>query len=77
MTANAYRGISTPMNIDALLTTAQAAAELGVTRIRVLQLIGAGKIKTIRIGRLHLITRAEVERAKKRRTRPGRKPQKI
>lgn len=58
-----------------LLTTAEAAAELGVTAARVRQLVLSGEIKGERIGRDVLIPRESVEAAKQRKTKPGPVPQ--
>ena len=52
------------------LTTAEVAERLGVTRARVLALIRADRLPTVRIGPLHLINPADLERVKVR--KPGR-----
>jgi excisionase family DNA binding protein len=46
---------------DELLTTQQAAAELGVTDSRVRQLIIAGKITAQSFGRSHMIKRSDLK----------------
>lgn len=53
---------------DNLLTTAQAAAKLGITRHYLYSLMAAGEIATIRLplGREHRIEPAEIERFKDR-----------
>lgn len=45
-----------------LLTTAQAAAELGVNDSRVRQLIRAGELKAQQFGRAYLLEPAEVKK---------------
>lgn len=47
---------------DDLLTTQQAAAELGVTDSRVRQLIIDGKLPAQRFGRSHMIKRGDLKR---------------
>jgi len=54
-----------------LLTTAQAAAELGVTDSRIRQLARELKVGT-RIGRDWMFKPTEIERLKDRKTTPGR-----
>jgi excisionase family DNA binding protein len=49
------------MNKD-LLTTEQAAAELGVNDSRVRQLIRAGELKAMQFGRAYLLERSEVRK---------------
>lgn len=46
---------------DELLTTQQAAAELGVTDSRVRQLIIAGKLPAQSFGRSHMIRRSDLK----------------
>jgi excisionase family DNA binding protein len=46
---------------DDLLTTQQAAAELGVTDSRVRQLIIAGKLQALSFGRSHMIRRSDLK----------------
>jgi excisionase family DNA binding protein len=46
---------------DELLTTQQAAAELGVTDSRVRQLIIAGKLPAQSFGRSHMIKRSDLK----------------
>jgi excisionase family DNA binding protein len=55
-------------------TTQEAATELGVTVGRVRQMIVAGQLKTERFGRAHVITRAAIEVARQRQTKPGPSP---
>lgn len=47
---------------DDLLTTQQAAEELGVTDSRVRQLILDGKLPAQRFGRSHMIKRSDLKR---------------
>lgn len=46
---------------DELLTTQQAAAELGITDSRVRQLIIDGKLPAQRFGRSHMILRSDLK----------------
>ena len=55
-----------------MLTMQQVADRLGISRVRVFQLIKADKIKSVRFGWAHQIDEAEVERFKKVERRPGR-----
>jgi excisionase family DNA binding protein len=50
-----------------MLTTAAAAAELGVNDSRVRQLLRAGELAGVKIGRDWVIPRQEIERFKKER----------
>ena len=59
-----------------LLTTRQAAAELGVTIWRVQALIRAGRLPTARFGRQHMIRARDLERVRDRRPGRPRKPDK-
>ena len=52
------------------LTTAEVADRLGVTRARVLALIRAGRLPTVRAGPLHLIDPEDLEKVAVR--KPGR-----
>lgn len=52
--------------MDDYVTTAQAADELGVNPSRVRQLITQGRLRTRKVGRDHLITRAELEEVRQR-----------
>lgn len=52
-----------------LLSTAEAAAELGISPRRVRALIAAGRLPTTKIGRVHAIERADLERVRER--KPG------
>jgi excisionase family DNA binding protein len=49
-----------------LLTTTQAADELGISLRGVQKMIERGKLRTTRIGRDHLVSPADVDRAKSR-----------
>jgi excisionase family DNA binding protein len=49
-----------------LLSTAQAAEELGISRRGVQKLIEYGTLPAMRVGRDYLITLEDVQRAKKR-----------
>lgn len=54
-----------------ILTTADAARELGISQSRVLKLIAAGRIKpTQRLGNMWLIRRADLAGVRER--KPGR-----
>ncbi len=62
---------------DDLLTTRQAAAELGVTDSRVRQLIIDGKLPAQRFGRSHMIRRSDLKRVEVRNVgRPPKEKQK-
>ena len=54
------------------LTTAAAAAELGVSVRRVQKLITSGSLAAQRLGRDYLIRRGDLAAARQRRTKPGR-----
>lgn len=54
------------------LNTAQAADVLGVTSIRVRQLIAEGRLKPTRVGSVYLLLRSDVEAFKKQKRAPGR-----
>lgn len=54
------------------LNTAQAADVLGVTSIRVRQLIAEGRLKPTRVGSVYLLLRADVEAFAKKPRAPGR-----
>jgi excisionase family DNA binding protein len=56
-----------------LLTTAQAAHELGVQPSRVRQLISAGRLKASRFGRDLVIDRADLKAVRVRKTGRPRK----
>lgn len=58
-----------------LLTTSEAAARLGVTAARIRQLVLGGDVQAEKVGRDVLIPAAEIEAAKKRKTKPGPIPQ--
>ena len=57
-----------------LMSVAEAATELGVTRARVNQLIDSGAIIAQKIGRSYVIRRDELEKARQRNQSPGRPP---
>jgi excisionase family DNA binding protein len=57
-----------------LLTTNEAAEKLDVTRRRVLALISAGRLPTVRVGDIHLIDPKDLERVRVRKV--GRPPSK-
>ncbi len=46
--------------MDELLTTAQAARELGLSSARVRQYIALGRLRAIKPGQDYLLTRAEI-----------------
>jgi excisionase family DNA binding protein len=52
-----------------LLTTSQAAAELGITANRVAKLIRAGRLKAVKVGRDWLIEARALEAVRER--KPG------
>lgn len=54
-----------------LLTTTEAASQLGVTSARIRQLVLSGDIKAQKVGRDVLIPASEIEAAKNRKTKPG------
>ena len=58
--------------VPELLTTAEAATILNVTRVRVQQLVKAGTLAGEKRGRDYLIPRAEVEHYAQTRRSPGR-----
>jgi excisionase family DNA binding protein len=58
-----------------LLTSAQAAGELGITKRGLHKLVERGALRATRFGNALAFTAAEVERAKSRRP-PGRPPRK-
>jgi len=58
-----------------LYSTEEAANLLGVTPARVRQMIASGVLSTLKVGKVHLITQAGLEKAKRRRTKPGPVPQ--
>ncbi len=61
-----------PFNMRKILfTTAQAAAELGVTSARVRQMILKGELAAEKFGRDLMISAEAIARAKKRKTTPG------
>ena len=60
------------IEMDAL-TSAEAARELGITQSRIRQLIAAGTLRAEKHGRDWLIAPEDLETARQRDTRPGRK----
>ncbi|HZL37918.1 MAG TPA: helix-turn-helix domain-containing protein, partial [Tepidisphaeraceae bacterium] len=58
------------MILTTALTTTQAARKLGVSRSRILQLVGAGRLRTSRFGSAHMIREADL--AQFRRLKRGR-----
>ena len=59
---------------DELISTAKAAAELGVTRRRVQALIDAGRLAATRVGLMWIIRRGDLEAVRHR--KPGRPKEK-
>jgi excisionase family DNA binding protein len=59
------------MTEDRLLSTAEVAEQLGVTRQRVLELINEGRLVAIKVGRNYVV-RASDAAAVERRKGPGR-----
>jgi excisionase family DNA binding protein len=53
-----------------VLTTTQAAKELGISRVRIVAMIGAGRLKAEKMGRDWMIQRADLAPVRKR--KPGR-----
>ena len=47
-------------NADKLLSTAEVAAQLGVTRQRVLELITEGRLSAIKVGRAYVVRAGDV-----------------
>ena len=47
-------------NADKLLSTAEVAAQLGVTRQRVLELITEGRLPAIKVGRAYVVRAGDV-----------------
>jgi excisionase family DNA binding protein len=58
--------------VTSQLTTQQVAAELGVTKARVVALIRAGRLPAEKVGVQYLIQPADLERVRVR--KPGRPP---
>lgn len=54
------------MGRDDLITTNEAAESLGVTRQRVLQLIGDGRLKAEKFGNVYMIRRDNLDRIEER-----------
>ncbi len=50
------------MKVDSYMTVTEAAARLGVTRQRVLALIGAKKLRSQMIGNYYLLNKVDVEK---------------
>lgn len=59
------------------VTTSEAAVILGITPVRVRQLIGTGQLRSEKKGRDYILDRAEVERFNSEGRRPGGRPAKI
>jgi excisionase family DNA binding protein len=57
--------------VQRLYTTAEAAAELGVTPGRVRQMVVDGEMAAQKFGRDLVISAAAIEQAKRRKTTPG------
>lgn len=55
-----------------LISTEQAAQELGITRRRVQALIKAGRLKATKVGRMYVIRPKDLEAVRVR--KPGRQP---
>ncbi len=53
------------------LTTAEVAAELGITPMRVRQWLTSGDLQSQKVGGTHLIPRAAIEPLRHRKTQPG------
>ena len=60
----------------ALITTKKAAELLGISAVRVRQLIVAGQLKSEKAGRDHLLDEAEVLRFNREARRPRGRPRK-
>ena len=59
-------------DLSTMMTTAEAAIELGITQRRVVQLISTGVVTGhIVVGKTFLIPRDQVEQAKQRNTKSG------
>ena len=54
-----------------LYSTLEAAEQLGVTRARIRQLIDEGLHESIKVGKLHLVTREGIKQARGRKKKPG------
>lgn len=54
------------MGREGYITTNEAAAELGVTRQRVLQLIQDGRLKAEKFGNVYMIQRADLSNIEER-----------
>lgn len=59
-----------------MMTTTQAAEELDLTTRRIRQLIADGDMEAVKAGRDFLIPKSEIEKARKRKTKPGPAPAK-
>lgn len=57
--------MSMVVDLDDYMTPMDAAAELGLNYATLMARIDRGKIKTVRVGRFHLIHKNEVEGARK------------
>jgi excisionase family DNA binding protein len=60
-------------NLDTF-TAEEAATKLGVTPSRVRQMVRSGLLDAKRFGKIHVITKAALESAKQRKTKPGPTP---
>lgn len=60
------------MKKDDVISTVEAAKELGVTRQRVLQLISEGRLKASRFANAYMIYRRDLDTVRER--APGRPP---
>ena len=60
----------------ALITTVEAAVHLGMTPVRVRQLLLAGQLHSKKIGRDHLLEREDVEKFNRHGRRPNGRPRK-
>lgn len=73
------RQLATPkieMSLMNLITTKNAAEILGVTPVRVRQLIQQGQLQSAKRGRDHLLHEEEVQRFNRHGRRPGGRPPK-
>jgi excisionase family DNA binding protein len=72
--ARGFQNINRPMN---LITTKSAAEILGVTPVRVRQLIQQGQLAAEKHGRDHLLQKEKVQQFNRHGRRPGGRPPKI
>ena len=59
-----------PVTMEQLITTNEAARDLGISRRRVQALITAGRLPSTKVGRDHLISWRDLDQVRDR--RPGR-----